>query len=164
MLNDLGKNTSSELRVFPWWFSDNFFLYDKQTKSCIGFFPDGSVISIIVLIQVTSIIVIGENKFFFLWYVSQTCKGVAEGEVVKRSRRPRIRMGNLIDLTTFRRNGTTMEVTILKKTRTTRMTRIMGRVTVSDVLYTVYSENGDRITVSTSQHKQWRGYIRRRVV
>jgi hypothetical protein len=31
-------------------------------------------------------------------------------------------------LTTFRRNETTMDVTMLKKTRITRMTRSMGRV------------------------------------
>ncbi len=49
----------------------------------------------------------------------------------KRPRRPRIRVGNLTVLTTFRRNETTMEVTILKKTRTTRMrmTRNIGRAT-----------------------------------
>jgi hypothetical protein len=58
-------------------------------------------------------------------------------------------MGNLIELATFRRNETTMEVTILKKTRTTRMTRIhMGRV----AQIRVYSENGDRSVVSTQSH------------
>ena len=42
-----------------------------------------------------------------------------------------------------------MKVTMLKKTRTTRMTRIMGRVTQ----LRAYSENGNRSAVSTLQHK-----------
>ena len=64
--------------------------------------------------------------------VDQECKGsdtVGGGNQGKRTRRPQIRVENQIELTTIRRHETTMEVTILKKTRTTRMTRIMGRVT-----------------------------------
>jgi hypothetical protein len=64
-----------------------------------------------------------------------------------------------IQRTTFRRHKTTMEVTMLKKTTTTR-TRNMGRVTQLRVC----SENGDRNATSTSKQKKWRGYTRTRVV
>ena len=52
-----------------------------------------------------------ENNFFVLW-----CrKGVGEGESGKKPKTTpvRIRVGNLIELTTFRRNETTMEMTML---------------------------------------------------
>jgi hypothetical protein len=59
-------------------------------------------------------------------------------------------VGNLIELTTFRRNETTIEVTMMKKTRTMRMTRSMGRV----AQLRACSENGNRSAAFTLQHKQ----------
>ena len=55
-----------------------------------------------------------------------------------------------IELTTFRRHETTMEVTMLKNSRRTRMTRSMGRVTQ----FRVCIQNGDRSAACTSQQKQ----------
>ena len=55
-----------------------------------------------------------------------------------------------IELTTFRRHETTMEVTKLQKTRTTRMTRSLGRV----AQLRACSENGNWSAASTSQQKQ----------
>ena len=62
-------------------------------------------------------------------------------------------------MSTFRRHETTMDVT---EEEDDNKDEGMGRVVVAQLR--VCSENGDRSAASTSQQKQWRGCIRRRVV